>query len=160
MDTERRKQLEERRRFMHERTAARAQRQAMEPALSALEQAGETFRVYRLGTEPNWNPRWIPSGYSYIPWRELDGVHWAPPITDRAHMAALMRGLLAERLGPDDDLLFVPAGKGWSIGMLGAGFDRHAETLLDTAWDSAYLAAPPAQWLICGDWSKLMWKDG
>ena len=36
MHAGRRKQLEERRRFMHERTAARAQRQAMEPALSAI----------------------------------------------------------------------------------------------------------------------------
>lgn len=160
MDAARRKQLEERRRFMHERTAARAQRQALEPAWSALEAAGESFRVYRLGTEPRWNPQWIPAGYSYIPWRELGGVQWGPPITDREHMAGLMRGLLAERLGPDDDLLFVPSGKGWSIGLTRGGFDRHAEALLDAAWDSAYLAAPPAQWLICGDWSELKWKDG
>ena len=159
MDAARRKQLEERRRFMHERNAARAQRQAMEPALSALEQAGETFRVYRLGTEPHWNPRWIPSGYSYIPWHDLPGVE-TRKVNDRPAMAEVLRELLAERLKPEDEFLFVPAGKGWSIVMLREGFDRHAEALLDVAWDNAYLAAPPAQWLLCGDWSRVMWKDG
>jgi hypothetical protein len=160
VEAERRRQLEERRRFMRERTSARRQREEIEPAWSALEAAGETFRIYYRGDTPRWSPRWIPAGYSYIPWHELDGVTFAPPIRDRAHMAGLMRDLLAERLAPDDDLLFIPQGKGWSVGLTAGGFDRHAEVLLDAAWDSVYLAAPPAQWLICGDWAKLMWKDG
>ena len=159
MDPERRIALEERRRFMRERNEARAFRALLEPAWTQLEEAGEDFRVYRIGGEPAWNPRWIPSGYSYIPWRELDGVGYSGPIDDREAMAQVMRELLAERLGPEDEMLFIGSGKPWSIGLKRAVFDRHAVVLLDVGWDSAYVAAPPAQWLVFADWSRVMWKD-
>ncbi|MGX7927326.1 hypothetical protein ACWPMX_12240 [Tsuneonella sp. HG094] len=159
MDADRRKALEERRRFMHERLAARAFREGIEPALSAMEAANEKFRVYRLGTEPQWNPGWVPAGYSYIPWQVLEGVHTSPRIDEREQMAEFMTGLLADRVEQDGDLLFVPDGKGWSVGLTRDVWERHAVALLDAAWDSAYLVAPPAQWLIFGDWSRVLWKD-
>lgn len=159
MDAERRRQLEERRKFAQARWNAKQWREGLQPALAALEAAGEPFRVYGLGEEPSWNPRWIPAGYSYIPWQDLDGVHVHKPINERDEMADVLRALLAERLGADDEVLFVGEGKGWSFAMPRRVFDVHAEALLDTAWDSAFLAHPPEQWLIYAHWNEVLWKD-
>ena len=160
MEPAKRTSLEQRRRFMRERNEARAFRAGIEPAWTALEQAGEQFRIYRIGSEPSWCPNWIPRGYSYIPWRELSGVSWSPDQLDRGELAGIIGDQLAARIGPDDELLFVAEGKAWSIGMARRVFDDHAVPLLDAAWDHAFIAAPPAQWLVCADGHRAMWKDG
>ncbi len=160
MDAERRKQLEERRKFAQARWRASQWRETLQPAIGALEAADEQFRVFGLGEAPHWNPGWIPAGYSYIPWHELGGVGIRKPINERSEMAQVMRELLAERMGPDEEVLFVGDGKAWSFGMPRRVFDRHAEVLLDTAWDCAFLAHPPRQWLIYGHWNEVLWKDG
>lgn len=158
MDEDKRRQLEARRRFMQRRVDVRALRAEMEPAISALEAAAETFRTYALGEVPQWTPAWMPPGYSRVPWRELDWVGFRR-VDDRAAMVATLRELLAERLGPDDEMLFLPDGKAWSMGMTRGAFDAHADALLEAAWDAVYFAAPPAQWLIQANWSEIWWKD-
>jgi hypothetical protein len=160
MDPAQRASLEERRRFMRERNEARAFRAAIEPAWTALERSGENFRIYRLGSEPSWCPDWIPRGYSYIPWRELEGVSWSADQQGRGELAAIVRQQLAARIGPDEGLLFVAEGKAWSIGITRKVFDHHAEALLEAAWDHAFIAAPPARWLVFADGHRAMWKDG
>lgn len=160
MDAERRKQLEERREFAKARWRTKQWRASLQPALDALEASGEPFRIYSLGQQPRWNPAWIPAGYTYIPWLDLPGVEFRRDINEREELAEVMRELLAQRLAPDADVLFVASGKGWSIALPRRMFDAHAVPLLDTAWDSAYLVDPPNQWLIFGDWNQVMWKDG
>ena len=159
MESDRRTALAERRRFMQQRNAARAFRDDLEPAWTALEAARETFRAYRIGSEPQWSPSWVPAGYSYIPWRELEGVNWSEDGLDRAALARLLGELLVERLEAADELLFIAEGKTWSIGTARDVFERHAPALLEAAWDRAYLAAPPADWLIWADGHRLVWKD-
>lgn len=159
MDAERRRQLEERRKFAQARWRTKQWREGLQPALGALEAAGEPFRVYGFGDAPKWNPGWIPSGYTYIPWYDLEGVNIRKPINERSEMADVLRELLAERMAPEEEVLFVGEGKGWSFGMPRRVFDVHAEALLDTAWDNAFLAHPPRQWLIYADWNQVLWKD-
>lgn len=159
MDAERRRQIEERRAFAKARWQAKQWREGLQPALGALEASGEPFRVFGLGEGPRWNPAWIPSGYTYIPWDNLDGVEIRRNINERCEMAAVMIELLADRMGPDEDVLFVGEGKGWSFAMPRRVFEAHADVLLDTAWDRAYLVNPPQQWLIYGDWNRVVWKD-
>jgi hypothetical protein len=159
LDNAKRTALEERRRFMRQRNAARAFRASIEPAWTALEAAGEVFRVYRLGEEPSWCPAWIPRGYGRVPWERLDRVRRTGEGLSDVELADKARGLLAERLGPTERLLIVPEGTNWSIELTRAAFDRHAEALAATAVSHAYLAAPPAPWLIQFDGSELVWKD-
>lgn len=159
MDAERRRQLEERRKFAQARWRTKQWREGLQPALGALEVSGEPFRVYGVGDAPKWNPGWIPSGYTYIPWYDLEGVNIRKPINERSEMADVLRELLAERMAPEEEVLFVGEGKGWSFGMPRRVFDVHVEALLDTAWDNAFLAHPPRQWLIYADWNQVLWKD-
>ena len=102
----------------------------------------------------------------YTTWLQLHSVARAerrelgPDQLDRGELAGIIRDQLAARIGPDDELLFVAEGKAWSLGMARRVFDDHAVPLLDAAWDHAFIAAPPAQWLVCADGHRAMWKDG
>ena len=110
MEPAKRTSLEQRRRFMRERNEARAFRAGIEPAWTALEQAGEQFRIYRIGSEPSWCPNWIPRGYSYIPWRELSGVRWSADQLDRGELAARHVDLRPYVLCSGDSCTVIPGG--------------------------------------------------
>ena len=158
MDDDKRRRLEEKRQFMQRRNAAKDLRAEMEPAISALEAAGERYRVLGLGDVPRWSPDWIPEGCGRIPWDRLADAQFRK-VDGREESAAAIIALLSQRLDPADELLFIPSGKRWTLAMPRGVFSRHAMALLECAWDAVYFAAPPASWVIQLDWSELWWKD-
>jgi hypothetical protein len=160
VDEAKRTELEERRRFMKERNKARTFRAAAEPAISNLQQAGEDFRVYRLGDEPEWAPDWIPAGYGHIPWDTLPGVNHSPEALSEEALVDTIGSLLEGRLPPFDKLLVVADVGDWTIELERRAFDRHALIILETCCFRCWLAAPPAQWLIAPEGRSLRWKDG
>lgn len=157
MDADRRRALEERRQFNKARVAARALHERAEPAFSALSAAGEDFKLYPVGQEPRWLPGWVPRGWGRMHWHELDDVGWSEEDLDRAALARTASALLAERIGEDETMLVVGQ---FVLELTRGAFDRHAEAILEAHWESAYLASPPAQWMIEIKRHMAYYKDG
>ncbi len=157
MDPDRREKLEERRKFNHLRVAARELRRRAQPASDALEAAGVDFKLYRLTEEPRWLPGWVPTGWGRMHWHRLDDVHSTESSLFPHELAPRVIEVLAERMEPDQRLLI---GSQLFLEMTRAAFERHVMAILETFGCDAYIAAPPAQWMIELDGHMAWWKDG
>jgi hypothetical protein len=158
MDEERRRMLGDKRQFMRKRIEIRNFQASLEPARTALERAGEAFRVYRIEDTPNWLPSWVPEGYSYIPWNLIPGASLsADGLSDR-ELAELTCRLLTEYMGPDDELLVVADVGDWSLQLSRTAFERHALEILSACSSRCWLTAPPAQWLVALEGYSIAWK--
>ncbi len=157
MSPEQRKRLEERREFNRVRVAARHLREQAEPAFSALSEANEDFRLYRLTEEPKWAPDWIPQGWGRMHWHRLDDVHCTPSSLCPEELAPLVIAALSERMRADDRLLI---GSQFWFEMTLAAFERHVLAIFEALWRRAYIASPPAQWMMELDGHMAWWKDG
>lgn len=154
MDPERRRQLEQRRRFLKPRIVGRELRGIAEPAFHVLEAAGETFSVYRLGEGPRWTPEWWPVAYS-SPWSQFADSHFSEFALYPHEQRAFVFAMLNDRLRSADRLLVCGQ---FTLELKRAAFERHYDAVMRTFGGDAHIAAPPAQWAmrIAG---QVVWRD-
>lgn len=155
MDAERRKLIEQKRKFNDARLAVKQVRDRAEPAFSALVEAGEDFRLRSLADALSWGPSWLTRA-SYVQWREIPDVDCDYRFDDKRHMLARVAELVGEIAGPDDRILVCEQ---FQLELTRAAFERHIEVIFEAAW-RPYITAERAEWLIEVKGDEIWWKFG
>lgn len=155
MDGERRKLIEQKRRFNHARLSVEQLRNRAEPAFSALLTAGEDFHLRSLADAKHWGPSWLTRA-SYVQWREIDDVDWAHGFEDGSVKRAKVVEVLGGIVGPDERILVCDQ---FQLELTRAAFERHLDAILEAA-PRPYLTAENAEWLIEVKGGEIWWKTG
>lgn len=155
MDPERRRLIEQKRRFNHARLAVQQLRSRAEPAFSALVAAGEDFQLRSLGDARPWGPSWLTRA-SYVQWREIDDVDWAHGFDDRSGKHARVASILEDIVGPDTRILVCDQ---FQLELTRAAFERHLDAIFEAA-PRPYITAENAEWLIKVKGGEIWWKTG
>ena len=155
MDSDKRRQLEEKRRFNNARLSASTHRARAEPAFSALTEAGEDFQLRSLAEAKSWGPSWLTRA-SYVEWTRINDVDWAYNFEDDAAKHARVIAVLQTIVGPEDRILICEQ---FQIELTRSAFERHHAAIFEAAW-RPYITAERAEWLIEVKGGEIWWKTG
>jgi hypothetical protein len=134
------------------------QLQGLQDFRAALTAAGEPFEILYWGEEPVWSPRWIPAGYSRVPWEQCppDEEIWVGG--DKSEIGRAFGRALLRYAAPEDSLLFVFEGRLASFRMARSVAERHTEAVVGgglTPFSPLWVTSPPKQWLIEISWEAV-----
>lgn len=155
MDLERRKLIEQKRKFNHARMAVKQLRDRAEPAFSTLLEAGEDFKLRSLADAVPWGPSWLTRA-SYVQWRAIPDVDWAYGFDDDKQKLAKVAEIVRKIVAPEDRILVCDQ---FQLELTRAAFERHIESIFEAAWDP-YITAERAEWLIEVKGDEIWWKFG
>ena len=117
----------------------------------ALAVEGEPFEILYRGECPSWAPKWVPAGYSHVPWEICDAAEMTWVRDDPDARATAFASALRRCAGPHDTLLLVYEGCAASLRTTRAVVERHIDVILEglrSAGSPLWVTAPPEQWLI------------
>ena len=151
MDPDKRSALIARRDQARQSANDKAIREAFAPALDALDAAGETYRLAGLDERTPWQPSWLDTPASALPWERLKPDVWElvePGSYFDERRASLAAKILATLICDSADIRIVYDGQAQTLILAPAIALRHVASLLAIPASSIWFSAPPNDWLL------------